>query len=176
MSRNQAGQGPSTLISSSVCGQVFKRWRNDKRPCGHIRTQEHKHDDDLCKDNGQNEERTAGKDEILMRIKEIKVAKTQFDEIRKGEDELPLLYRKEQCMSYKEGDILKIYSMNKELKKDVLYWNDDNDKNNSLTFLCNLSKEDELNYDKSLRLALQLTRKGLISEYKATHKEKKIIL
>ena len=65
---------------------------------------------------------------------------------------------------------------NKELKKDVLYWNDDNDKNNSLTFLCNLSKEDELNYDKSLRLALQLTRKGLISEYKATHKEKKIIL
>lgn len=57
-----------------------------------------------------------------MRIKEIKVAKTQFDEIRKGEDELPLLYKKEQYMSYKEGDILKIYSMNKELKKDKYYF------------------------------------------------------
>ena len=57
-----------------------------------------------------------------MRVKEIKVAKTQFDEIRKGEDELPLLYKKEQCMSYKEGDILKIYSMNKELKKDKYYF------------------------------------------------------
>lgn len=57
-----------------------------------------------------------------MRVKEIKVAKTQFDEIRKGEDELPLLYKKEQCMSYKEGDILKIYSMNKELKKtDIIF-------------------------------------------------------
>lgn len=57
-----------------------------------------------------------------MRVKEVKVAKTQFDEIRKGEDELPLLYKKEQCMSYKVGDILKIYSMNKELKKDRYYF------------------------------------------------------
>lgn len=57
-----------------------------------------------------------------MRIKEIKVAKTQFDEIRRGEEELPLLYKKEQCMSYKKGDILKVYSMNKELKKDKYYF------------------------------------------------------
>lgn len=64
----------------------------------------------------------------------------------------------------------------KKLKKDVLYWNDDNDKGNSLTFLCNLSKEDELGYEKALRLALQLTRKGLISEYKKIYKEKKITL
>ena len=52
-----------------------------------------------------------------MRVKEVKVAKTQFDEIRKGEDELPLLYKKEQCMSYKEGDIYYFHAQVEKMKK-----------------------------------------------------------
>ena len=72
-----------------------------------------------------------------------------------------------------EGD-QKLFK-DKKIKKDVLYWKDDNSSdNNSLSFICDLSKEDELSYKKKLKLCLQLTRKGLISEYKTANKEKKV--
>lgn len=54
-------------------------------------------------------------------IKEIKITRTQFDEIRKGK-KLILLYDKEECMNYEVGDIVRIYSLNKEFRKSRYYF------------------------------------------------------